>query len=98
MAARILSMLSLVLLVGCEDYSGPAPQGPATPLPDSLSPELSCSTAAPLSPGGITAVDTSLTPRADVDAEILAMEASGEFIAPQALYERVAQEVRLLRY
>jgi len=56
-----------------------------------------CYTPVPLPEGGITAVDTSVTPRASPEAEILALEASGRFIAPQDLYERVAHELPVLR-
>jgi hypothetical protein len=55
-----------------------------------------CNVVAPLPAGGITSVDTSLTPRPHAAAELLAMEASGEFMAPPALYERVAADLEAL--
>ncbi len=41
--------------------------------------------------------DLALTPRANFDAEYLAMEASGEMVAPQQLYERVVTELAMIR-
>jgi len=55
-----------------------------------------CGTAT-LPEGGITAVDTSQTPRANRAAELLALETSGEFVAPTPLYERVAGDLTALR-
>jgi hypothetical protein len=91
-------LAAVLALAGCDsavDRQGPFAARTA-PLPDSQSPELGCDIPASLPPGGITAVDTSLTPRSDLSAEILAMEASGELVAPQALYERVKDELQMI--
>lgn len=91
-------LMAVLALTGCDsgtDLAGRAAMR-SSPLPVSQSPELGCGVPAALPAGGITAVDTSLTPRPDVAAETLAMEASGELVAPQALYERVRQELSMI--
>lgn len=69
----------------------------ARALPDSASPPRSCSTPATLPPGGLLAVDTSGTPRSNEAAEILALEAGGELVAPLELHQRVTHELSVLR-
>jgi hypothetical protein len=38
------------------------------------------------------------TPRPNQDAEVLAIEATGAFVAPQAVYDRVAKDLTNIRY
>lgn len=59
-------------------------------------PKFDCSTVATTSQS-LTQIDTSATPRVNAAAEILALEASGEFIAPEALYQRVDAELTTIR-
>lgn len=47
--------------------------------------------------GQATPDETAMTPRADAEAELLAIEASGEIVAPQPLYERVVAELAAIR-
>lgn len=56
-----------------------------------------CETPAPISSVGFLGIDTSPTPRPNLAAEVLALEASGEFIAPTWLYDRVFQELGTLQ-
>ena len=79
---RVILVAMTVALVACEGEVALQPGG--------------CDVAAPLPAGGIAAADTSATPRAHAAAELLAMEASGEFMAPAALYERVAADLAAL--
>ena len=44
-----------------------------------------------------TADEIAATPREDADAEIIALVASGEFVAPQDLYDRVVQDLGAIR-
>lgn len=92
---KYATVLAAILLSGCDEGAGQVALRSAS-LPASQSPDLGCDVPATLPPGGILAVDTSLTPRADLAAETLAMEASGELVAPQALYERVRGELALI--
>jgi hypothetical protein len=57
--------------------------------PDASSPDSSCLTYTPKAPPNAIAK----TPRQNEAAEVLALEASGEFVAPDALYERVVLEL-----
>lgn len=95
MNGRLIPLLAsvVVALVGCEGVvDGTGTRG----LPVSASPPRGCDVPAVLPPGGILAVDTSMTPRANAMAETLAMEASGELVAPEALYQRVDRELRAI--
>lgn len=56
---------------------------------------LNCGSVAP--GGNPATVDTSATPRADADAEILALETSAEIVAPEALYQRISAELTGIR-
>ena len=47
--------------------------------------------------GQATPEQTAMTPRAEPEAELLAIEASGEIVAPQPLYERVVAELAAIR-
>jgi len=96
---RLAALLVAAVLGGCSnpDAGNSALQVSTRVLPISASPELGCEIPATLPPGGLTAVDTSVTPRANRHAEILAMEASAELVAPTALYRRVVNELAVLR-
>lgn len=89
MEHRILVGCLLVLLGGCNlDSTGD--------LNAKFDPGTGCSTRA-VPPPDLVKIDTSATPRANPVAEVLALEASGEFIAPEALYQRVDAELTGLR-
>lgn len=47
--------------------------------------------------GQATPEQTAMTPRDDAEAELLAIEASGEIVAPQPLYDRVGPELAAIR-
>lgn len=63
----------------------------------------SSSTGATLPPdcsdyvGRATPEQTAMTPLADAEAELLAIEASGEIVAPPALHDRIAAELAAIR-
>lgn len=54
---------------------------------------FSCAGASPRA----TPAELCASPRADPDAEFLAIEVSGAFMAPQALYERVSRDLAAVR-
>lgn len=92
---------AVVLLAGCDSATRmnvPERDLPLSMrvLPVSASPERSCTIPGPLPPGGIPAVDTSVTPRSHAAAEVLAVEASGELVSAEALYRRVARELEAI--
>jgi hypothetical protein len=87
------------------DASTTTPSG-STTTPDGTSDDgaSSSSTGGPVSPpecrdyeGQATPAQTATTPRADAEAELLAIEASGEIVAPQPLYDRVVAELAAIR-
>lgn len=47
--------------------------------------------------GSATPQETALTPRADVDVEILALRASGEVVAPTEIYQQIAEDLAGIR-
>jgi len=47
--------------------------------------------------GLATLEEISSTPRANAEAEILSLEASGKLVAPQNVYDRVVDELQLVR-
>lgn len=79
---RRLVAVCLLLLTGCNLDSAD----------DSLDPGFGCSMRAVPAPD-LATVDTSATPRANFAAEVLALEASGEFMAPESLYQRIDAEL-----
>jgi hypothetical protein len=76
------AILAMALLSGCDDDE--APEFPRV--------TISCSTH-PQAPENLSDAPFGLTPRVNWLAEVLALEASGEFIAPEALYQRVNIEL-----
>lgn len=78
----VLSILALLVIPAC-DSDGPHLR-------------FNCATVSG-GPADLAAVDTGATPRAQADAEILALEASGEFIAPEPLYQRIVAELAGIR-
>lgn len=89
---RTLGILAgLLALAGCGESGMRGQDAERRTLNDTSG--LGCAVAAALPDGGITAVDTSLTPRPNRGAEVLAMEASGGFIAPEDLYQRVVADL-----
>lgn len=92
-----------------DEGDGSSTTGPAgsTTTPDGTSSDdgaSSSSTGGPVSPpdcrgyvGQATPEQTAMTPRADAEAELLAIEASGEIVAPQPLYDRVGAELAAIR-
>lgn len=93
---RLAAVLLLAGAAGCTGTEADTENASARALPASLSPQRGCDIPATLPPGGILAVDTSMTPRSKAAAETLAMEAGGELVAPEALYQRVVAELRAI--
>lgn len=92
-----ISMSGVVVaafLVACEPVDSDPDPALAPPLQSAIN---SCVTPSD-GPDDLTVVDVSATPRADADAEIVALEASGQFIAPEDLFQRVAAELTGLRH
>lgn len=88
---RSAAIASCLTLSACGNDSTP---GRTTSR--NFEPTVDCSTVS-AEPADIATVDTSATPRADFDAEMLALETSAEFIAPEELFQRVSAELTGIR-
>ncbi len=71
-------------IAGCVDFGG-GPSGAANSAPP-------CSEYVPLA----SPADIAKTPRQNVAAEVLALEVSGDFVAPDALYERIRADLETI--
>lgn len=91
----LVTAVALSLLPGCHGESG-TPGSDEGPFPGMPALRLDCTTVSP-GPDDPATVDTGATPRADADAEILALETSAEFVAPEPLYQRIAAELAGIR-
>ena len=58
--------------------------------------QINCNTIAPLPENGLLGSNTSETPLGNTLAEMLTLEAAGEFTAPNQLHARVTQELDLI--
>ncbi len=87
---------------GSSADSGPASDGGTVDGTDGQTGAVDTTEGEPVGPCGayegvLTPEQTASTPRNDEEAELLAIEASGEAIAPDALYSRIAADLALLR-
>lgn len=96
-STRIMLALSALLLGGCLSDEEPGLHSIKADAEGRVHPALvDCDTIAEF-PQTITAADVAATPRADRLAEELALVASGQLVAPDGFYERVAADVAALQ-
>ncbi len=92
--------------VGSSEDSGPASGGGTVDATDGSTDgqtgAVDVTEGKPVGPcdgyeGVLTPEQTASTPRRDEEAELLALEASGEALAPDALYDRITNDLALIR-